>query len=130
MLAQVRRRRLLRGPSGRRRQRLLAAGGGPNGALSLAEARRNFEACDVCDPAMAKNVRAPSREERIGRRPYLEEIEAAAIALDAEGRFHGWWPLSPPYRDLDAIGKEEFDALVERVLMAAARVRRTRRMAK
>jgi 3-dehydro-4-phosphotetronate decarboxylase len=51
--------------------------------------------------------------------PSDAEIEAAARVLDREGRFHHWWPDHLRYDTLDPIGKEEFDAIVERILMAA-----------
>jgi hypothetical protein len=56
----------------------------------------------------------------MGMRPTVAEVEAAARELDGWGRLHGWWPKSDvSYDNLDPIGKEEFDAIVERVLMAA-----------
>ncbi|MCP4317285.1 MAG: hypothetical protein GY789_15045 [Hyphomicrobiales bacterium] len=55
-------------------------------------------------------------------RPSLVAVEAAAEVLDAEGRLHGWWQDHiPKYVDLDQIGKEEFDGIVERTLIAAHR---------
>ncbi|WP_349817335.1 CPCC family cysteine-rich protein [Bradyrhizobium sp. SSBR45G] len=38
--------------------------GGPNGALSLTEARRNFKDCGASDPAFRASVRPPTDEER------------------------------------------------------------------
>lgn len=38
--------------------------GGPNGSLSLTEARKNFAACGACDPQFASKVRAPVDDER------------------------------------------------------------------
>ena len=56
--------------------------------------------------------------------PTDAEVEAAARRLFADGAFHGWFPESiPTYDALDPIGKVEFDAIVEGVLMAAAAVR-------
>ena len=56
--------------------------------------------------------------------PSNDEVEAAARALFAHGHLYHWWPSSAPtYESLDPIGKEEFDAIVERVLIAAAKVR-------
>jgi len=53
-----------------------------------------------------------------------DEVQAAARVLDREGRFHGWWPkTTAAYDDLDSIGKDEFSAIVERMLMAAAHIR-------
>ena len=37
--------------------------GGPNGGLSLAQARANFEAFGACDRAMLSNVRDPLTHE-------------------------------------------------------------------
>jgi hypothetical protein len=38
---------------------------------------------------------------------------------------HGWWPEAVSSHDaLDPIGKEEFDAIVERILMSAAAAKR------
>ncbi|MEQ1810765.1 MAG: hypothetical protein ABL889_12615 [Terricaulis sp.] len=57
-------------------------------------------------------------------RPTDEEISAAARVLDKAGRFHRWWPeTTPDYEKLDPIGKNEFEAIVEQMLMAAAQVR-------
>ena len=56
--------------------------------------------------------------------PTDTEVEAAARKLYSDGVFHRWFPESAPtYDDLDPIGKEEFDAIVEGVLMAAAAAR-------
>jgi hypothetical protein len=38
--------------------------GGPNGLLSLTQARDNFEASGACDPAFRGAVRLPSESER------------------------------------------------------------------
>jgi hypothetical protein len=101
---------------------------GPNGAMTLAEARRTFETCGACDPARTGDTRPPTAAEIIGRWPLAEEVAAAAKALDAAGRFHRWWPSSiPAYPDLDPIGKEEFEEIVVSLLQAAARVRRGQR---
>jgi hypothetical protein len=56
------------------------------------------------------------------------EIEAAARQLLHEGQFLGWWGEarefdSQAYDKLDPIGREEFDAIVDRVLRAAANAR-------
>jgi hypothetical protein len=57
-------------------------------------------------------------------RPNDAEIDAAARVLDREGRDHGWWPASiATYDELDPIGKDEFGAIVERMLIAAAQAR-------
>ncbi|MGJ4931997.1 CPCC family cysteine-rich protein [Bradyrhizobium sp. HKCCYLS2038] len=37
--------------------------GGPNGALSLTDARRNFAACGASDPVFRANVRMPRDDE-------------------------------------------------------------------
>lgn len=37
--------------------------GGPNGGLSLSEARSNFARIGACDEAMKKHVRAPNSNE-------------------------------------------------------------------
>ena len=53
-------------------------------------------------------------------RPTPAQVEAAARELHYWGERHGWWPQSvATYDSLDPIGKDEFDAIVERVLMAA-----------
>ena len=53
--------------------------------------------------------------------PNSNEIEAAARELHSWGKLHGWWPESATsYDALDPIGKDEFDAIAERVLMAAS----------
>ena len=58
-------------------------------------------------------------------RPSLVEVEAAARELHAWGEMHGWWPPSVTSFDtLDPIGREEFEAIVERVLMAASAAKR------
>ena len=58
-------------------------------------------------------------------RPSIEEIEAAARELHSRGEVHGWWPEPVTTFDaLDPIGREEFEAIVERILMAAAAARR------
>ena len=55
------------------------------------------------------------------------EIEAAARVLFNEGSFHHWWPSFKNSYDefvaTDQIGKEEFDAIVERILFAATKAR-------
>jgi hypothetical protein len=57
--------------------------------------------------------------------PTGDQVEAAARELHIWGELHGWWPESITSFDaLDPIGREEFEAVVERVLIAAARVRR------
>ena len=57
-------------------------------------------------------------------RSSVDEVQAAARVLDREGRFHGWWPqATAAYDELDPIGKDEFEAIVERMLMAATRTR-------
>ena len=57
-------------------------------------------------------------------RPTFAEVEAAARELHGWGELHGWWPESvTTYDNLDPIGKDEFDAIVERVLMAASAAR-------
>ena len=57
-------------------------------------------------------------------RPTLAEVEAAARELHHWGEIHRWWPESvTSYDNLDPIGKDEFDAIVERVLMAASAAR-------
>lgn len=57
-------------------------------------------------------------------RPTPAEVEAAARELHHWGEVHGWWPESVrAYDALDPIGKDEFDAIVERVLMAASSAR-------
>jgi len=58
-------------------------------------------------------------------RPSEDEVEAAARELHSWGEVHGWWhPRDATYDSLDPIGKEGFDAIVERILMSAAAARR------
>jgi len=58
-------------------------------------------------------------------RPLPTEVEAAARELHSWGEVHGWWPGEAAAFDaLDPIGREEFEAIVERVLMAAAAAKR------
>jgi hypothetical protein len=58
-------------------------------------------------------------------RPTGPEVEAAARELHDWGALHGWWLKSLSSFDaLDPIGREEFEAIVERVLMAAAAAKR------
>jgi hypothetical protein len=38
--------------------------GGPNGSLSLRQARSNYERCGACEERFVGNVRQPSPEER------------------------------------------------------------------
>lgn len=53
-------------------------------------------------------------------RPDTRSIQAAATILYEEGQMHGWWSSSAKsFEDLDAIGKSEFEGIVERMLMAA-----------
>jgi len=63
-------------------------------------------------------------------RPTVEEVEAAARVLFKAGQFHHWWPgFMKTYDELaatDPIGKDEFDAIVERVLIAASKARLSR----
>jgi hypothetical protein len=56
--------------------------------------------------------------------PTDAEVDAAARQLFKEGSFYNWWRQSvESYDGLDPIGKDEFDAIVERVLVAAAKAR-------
>jgi hypothetical protein len=61
------------------------------------------------------------------RRPTPAEVEAAARVLHEIGLRHRWWsPCEKTYDELsatDLIGKEEFDAIAEAVLLAAAKAR-------
>lgn len=58
-------------------------------------------------------------------RPSAQELEAASRELHTWGELHGWWPEGVTNFDaLDAIGRDEFETIVERVLMAAAAARR------
>jgi hypothetical protein len=63
----------------------------------------------------------------MAHRPTLKEIEAAARVLDKEGRDLGWWPRTAKSYDEraagDPIGKDEFDGIVERMLLAASQAR-------
>jgi hypothetical protein len=60
-------------------------------------------------------------------RPAPTEIEAAARALHEVGLRHHWWsPYEKTYDELgatDPIGESEFDAIVEAMLLAAAKAR-------
>ena len=52
-------------------------------------------------------------------RPSQDQVEAAARELHRWGALHAWWPEgTTDYDALDPIGREEFEAIVERVLMA------------
>ena len=66
-------------------------------------------------------------EKGMASRPTSREIEAAARVLHDMGLRHHWWdPYRKSYDELaatDAVGKEEFDAIVEAVLVAAYAVR-------
>lgn len=55
-------------------------------------------------------------------RPSDAEVEAAARELNWWGCHHGWLKLD--YDQLDLIGKEAFDAIVERILRSAAATKR------
>ncbi|WP_447727507.1 hypothetical protein [Sphingomonas koreensis] len=58
-------------------------------------------------------------------RPSNVELEAAARELHSWGERHGWWPEgATDYDSLDPVGREEFDAIVERILMSAAAAKR------
>ena len=58
-------------------------------------------------------------------RPTDGEVEAAARELHTWGELHGWWPPSVTTFDaMDPIGRDEFEAIVERMLMSAAAARR------
>jgi hypothetical protein len=58
-------------------------------------------------------------------RPGEAEVEAAARELHAWGQLHHWWTEGiSSYDAMDPIGKDEFDAIVENILMSAAAVRR------
>jgi hypothetical protein len=58
-------------------------------------------------------------------RPSAAEVEAAGRELYSWGELHGWWPkTSVDFDTLNPIGREEFEAIVERVLMSAAAARR------
>ncbi|QIO99408.1 MULTISPECIES: hypothetical protein [Bradyrhizobium] len=60
-------------------------------------------------------------------RPTPAEVDAAARVLHEIGLRHRWWsPYEKTYDELsatDLIGKEEFDAIAEAVLLAAAKAR-------
>jgi hypothetical protein len=56
-------------------------------------------------------------------RPSSAEVEAAARVLHRAGLHHHWWePFRKSYDELaetDPIGKDEFDGIVEQMLIAA-----------
>jgi hypothetical protein len=60
-------------------------------------------------------------------RPTPAEIEAATRVLHEIGLRHRWWsPYEKPYDELgatDPIGKEEFDAIAEAILLAGTKAR-------
>ena len=60
----------------------------------------------------------------VGDRPARQEIDAAAYELHRWGELHRWWPAAS-LEAMDSIGRDEFEAIVERVLMAAAAARRS-----
>lgn len=50
----------------------------------------------------------------------IRQIEAAAKSLFDQGALHRWWPAGvKSYEGMDPVGREEFNAIVERVLLAA-----------
>ena len=55
----------------------------------------------------------------------VEEIEAAARVLHKAGIHHWWKPYNKSYDECvtDAIAKEEFNALVEQMLIVAREAR-------
>jgi hypothetical protein len=59
--------------------------------------------------------------------PTTREVEAAARVLFEAGRRHHWWPeFTKTYDEMsatDPISKDEFDGIVERVLVAASKAR-------
>jgi hypothetical protein len=57
--------------------------------------------------------------------PSNAEVEAAAHTLYGFGVHYNWFPKGLPgrYDEMDPIAKEEFEAIVERVLISAAKVR-------
>lgn len=57
-------------------------------------------------------------------RPTGEQVEAAARELHSWDELHGWWRTDLTYDALDPIGKDEFDAVIERVLRCAAAAKR------
>ena len=61
----------------------------------------------------------------MNERPTEEEVEAAARVLHQYGLRHSWFGnYKKSYDELaatDPIGKDEFDGMVERMLVAAAR---------
>ena len=61
-------------------------------------------------------------------RPTDAEVTAAARVLDQAGRHHHWWSKTiRPYDEFattDHIAKEEFEAIVERMLIAASEAKR------
>lgn len=72
---------------------------------------------------LSRGFMHPSNSNEVDRPSHLEVV-AAARELDSRGRLHGWWPVGISYDNLDPIGKDEFEAIVERVLMSAAAARR------
>lgn len=62
--------------------------GGPNGALSLTQARRNFEKFGASDRRMLSEVRAPKPDERPGRATKLPRVPMAHVhVFGCSGRF-------------------------------------------
>jgi hypothetical protein len=65
--------------------------------------------------------------------PTVDEVEAAARVLFEAGRHHHWWStFTDTYDEMaarDAIAKDEFDGIVERVLFAAAKAKLSNRKA-
>ncbi len=69
-----------------------------------------------------------SQEEWKRFHPSQSEIEAAAHELFRTGKHHGWFEgIQSRYDELDAIGKEEFEEIVAKILTAAAYARSTAR---
>jgi len=68
----------------------------------------------------------PPRNVVVEWRPRVAQVDAAARVLDQEGRSHRWWSSHiAPYDKLDPIGKDEFSAIVERMLIAASKADKT-----
>ena len=54
-------------------------------------------------------------------------IDAAAKVIYEAGRFRRWWRFDKPYDELDPIGKDEFEGIIQRALKAAEAARHRQR---
>jgi hypothetical protein len=100
------------------------------GYLSVHEDEADFAAPSVFAAANLVGQEKGWRENEVtgAARPTDAEVEAAARILDKEGRHHHWWSKTiRPYDEFattDPTAKDEFEGIVERILMAASEAKR------